>query len=1419
MNERTQTLHGLKRSDVFKKNVGWLKRYWPISVFLAVLIFGFQMSAQTLQFAFPFNDSGTAMTSSGGPISVTLGMVYSNNAANNAFPKGSYLPVDLHDGPNTFLGGGQALNFTKVAASAVASPSPNAVAYTTNNPNLGLGAVSQCTVSFWFKTLTGNSGVGRFFFLGTNGIIDSTAGAQYSSIGIQQQNLGQVQVEMNQNGTTLGAQNITFSPLVNGEIPIGQWEFMTLVYDTSISNGVYNLYTGDYAHAPTLVASNVLVNKGPLQLGTVGTLIMGNNLAFTRPYPGKLANFQFYTGAANSTFVSNLWAVTVPVPFITATPHAGADIGSNAVLTVNIPAAYTASSNYVVAITSDNTSVVANTNITFPHFVNSQSIGLPILAQGNAKITISGPGLGNAVSEVAGLNESGLINQWLADDYATGQSWTDRVSQVVATINASSLATAVPSAFGAHAGLVESNYTFTGANNNTAAGTGFLIPPGTAFGGAANTFGLTNWTVAVVFKPFAAGATGGGYYNASQILGWDIGGSGQQDWGVAWGNNDGPQAGLQVEAGAGGNGSGDAGLFEPAGAPNTGLNRTHCAVLQVDGTTSRDTLYVDGMLVSSAYLAAYAINTNNTFPILQRTYATSPGVLPGYVAEIRFYSNSLVNAGGLSAYLQNNYASVLPITVAVAPNAAQIGSNVTVTVTIPSFASASGSFPVTIVSDTAGVVGNTNITFPIGVTVTNVSIPVVGAGTANLTVSGAGLGDGLVSVIGLAPRTMIEQFLASSLPTQLPGINDNDSISQWIGESNSATAYPGNVPPTYKANATLAGTPSVQFASASQENMGVPSGNNPINNQTNFSVVVVYRANSAGAASGTAWYNMAGFADAEIGGNTFDWGMELDVNGYPNFGTGSPTTVNGDANDSLAATNYSTVDSLFHVAVGSFDVLNGVKQITLDNNATITESSATQHFLAGNNPRLPAALTFGENKYGSYLNGEIAEIRFYSGALLPSEASNIVAQLHSTYNLIWPNQSLITVTPLPTAAEIGQSGTLNIAIPSGFNNSSSISVTVTSSVPGAVTFDGLPSANLVFAAGTTNLKTVSLQFASVGVATITAAGSGLIAGNANVSVLPVPTAQEIFRASDLTNQIPGIANGDLVQTWVGSVNSTIANASSVAPVFNAAATPSGGPSVQFLATSNAYFDIQPSSDPAAGLTNFSVAAVFRASAPANTGFGNWWDMAGLLDDEESGFPADWGLEVDVSGNVIFGTGSGNGSVTVPNYSTVGSAFHVVVASYDSVNGVETIQVDNQPQVSQVGLLGSPRIAGTLPLRIGQNQYGDFFNGDIVELRIYNGALSSSEMNAAISQLSTNYNLAFPGGGLTSVSLNISSLPPSSLNISWSAAATTSGYVLESSTNLLSGWSATGLTVGNSGTNSVVTDSVTNGTRYYRLHHP
>jgi hypothetical protein len=1402
MTNTTSTLDKQKKSINSNHQGCGLPGLQLAGLFLIALFLTLQVGAQTLQVNYQFDDSGTAVTNSASPTGAPALNLY-NYAG---------VLTDMHGAIGSGLNGSKALDFSVHLVQGNSTPQgPNA--QITNQPSLGLGAVSNFTTAFWFKLPSNpGSGSGRLVAFGTN-LVQSGAVDQF---GAQFQSANQLQIVLNNNGN-----NITFGS-VGSSFPIGSWQFVALTYNYTGTSTNLMVYWGSPSASPVLQSSNSpVVGKGFFNFGTSGAIFVGNDGSGpgqNRGFSGWMDNIQFYTGAGSATFVSNIWATTLPLPAIKADQNSGADVGNNAIMAITVPTSATAGGPLTITLTSDNPSVVANDSVVLPTGVTTTNKALPVLAQGVANVIASASGLGSAGTRVVGLNESGLINRWVGDDYISANNWTDRVSQVVATINGNSQATAIAGAFGSHTGVSEVN------NANTITGNGFTVAAGQAFGGLTL---VTNMTIAVAFKPTAAGPAQSGYYNDANILGYDVGGSGQQDFGIGWGGNDagaGGTGGREVDCGIGRAG-GDSRVLSPNGL-SLALNVTHTAVMQVNSVNPSgaalgiQVLFVDGVQVAgNENLTLFAVNTNHTIPVLSTMYGNSPyGALPGSIAEIRFYTNALVDAAGLSAYLKNTYAGVLPITMTASPAAAQPGSNVVITVTIPSGASQTGPFAVTLTSDNTSVVGNTNITFPTGVTTTNVTMQVLIAGGATLTASGTGVGPASLTIIGLAPRTILDVLRASSLPNQMIGIDEGNDVSTWVGESNVVTAYTGTASPTFHTNATLAGTPSVKFTKSLTQNLGVPSGNNPINGLTNFSVVAVVRAASLGVGSGTAWYGMTGIADAEVGGNTYDWGLELDVNGYLNFGTGVPTAINGDVNDSLAATNYTAVDSLFHVVVGSFDQLNGVKQITLDNKTTITEPSSSQHFSAGSIQRVAAALSIGENKYGNYLDGEIVELRFYNGALTSSEATNIIAGLKSDYSLIWPDQSLITVTPSPAAAEVGLTVNANIGIPLGFNNSSSVTVTVTSTPPGIVTFNGAASTNLVFAVGTTNIKTIAVQLVGVGSATLTGSGTGLIAGNATVSALPIPTTQEIFRASDLPSQISGIANGDSIPTWLGSLNSTPANSGGAnAPLFHANATPSGAPAVQFVATSNAFFNILPANDPSAGLTNFSVAAVFRATAPASTSFVNWWDMAGLLDNEENGFPADWGLEVDTAGNVIFGTGSANNQVTV-NYNTVGSAFHVVVASYDTLTGVQRIQVDDQPQVSQSGLIGSPRIAGTLPLRIGQNQYGDYLNGDIAELRIYNGALSSAEIASTITNLKTNYSLSF-SGDYTSVSLSVIAISANTIQISWPANATALGYALESTTNLLNGWSASGLTVGTSGGNSVVTDTTTNSTRFYRLHKP
>src|SRR4051812_10426028 len=113
----------------------------------------------------------------------------------------------------------------------------------------------------------------------------------------------------------------------------------------------------------------------------------------------------------------------------------------------------------------------------------------------------------------AGLSEAGLVNQWTGDSYTSG-NWVDGLGSVPAT--ASGSPQPVPNAFNTHSGV-------------TMNGGYFIIPAGTA------PAGLSNFTIAIVFKPAGVGPFSGNYYNSIPLAAFDVGGSGQVDWGLSWG--------------------------------------------------------------------------------------------------------------------------------------------------------------------------------------------------------------------------------------------------------------------------------------------------------------------------------------------------------------------------------------------------------------------------------------------------------------------------------------------------------------------------------------------------------------------------------------------------------------------------------------------------------------------------------------------------------------------------------------------------------------------------------------------------------------------------------------------------------------------------------------------------------------------
>ena len=395
-----------------------------------------------------------------------------------------------------------------------------------------------------------------------------------------------------------------------------------------------------------------------------------------------------------------------------------------------------------------------------------------------------------------------------------------------------------------------------------------------------------------------------------------------------------------------------------------------------------------------------------------------------------------------------------------------------------------------------------------------------------------------------------------------------------------------------------------------------------------------------------------------------------------------------------------------------------------------------------------------------YINGEFAELQFYSGALNGQEATNLINSLKSNYGLLWPDQALCSISAANPVEDIGSNILCTVTIPQGLNASHSVTVTVTSGSPGVVTTGGGSSTNIVFATGTTNVKSFSVTAVSAGTSLMTAASSGLVSDSVTLSVQPAPFLVEAFRAYSLTNQQPGIVDGGGVGSWAGDINSgAVANQNNPnAPVFHTPATPSGAPSVSFNSSLSNSMVLLGNTSPLAGVSNFSVALVFKATAASSSASANWYSQSGILDAEESGAHNDWGIAVNGAGALNFGVGNPDVTLANSGYNLVNnSVFHVAVVAFDLIHQTMSVTVDDKP--TTVTLAGTPLSRGPRDPSALQNTGGDihfgqgstdglFWNGELVEADFYNGAIKNP--SSFISALKTGYGVSFPSEVLMSL---------------------------------------------------------------------
>ena len=479
----------------------------------------------------------------------------------------------------------------------------------------------------------------------------------------------------------------------------------------------------------------------------------------------------------------------------------------------------------------------------------------------------------------------------------------------------------------------------------------------------------------------------------------------------------------------------------------------------------------------------------------------------GDIAEVIVF-NSALSYSDLEAvqhYLANKYNLALalpPIFVTSSMPYASVGSNVAVTVTLPVLTTTT---TVTITSDNPSITGfsSTNLTFNFGDTnVQTFNVNILAVGTANLTASSSSYNNGILSIGGLPPATLIEDYHASSL-TNLNGgaaVNNGDPISSWAGDINNNWIWQPNfgADPIFQAQGTPVLTPAIDFqGNGSLDVFGGTSG--LVAGRSNFSVALVFKADAAGVgASGGQWGSQTGIIDdtpAGSGGGN-DFGISISASGDISAGLGGVSTT------TICKTNYNLVTSTYHVAVASYDTLNRQMSLTVDDQPTVISSSPISSGTMADND-----IILGGSSYEAssrYFSGAIAEVRFYDGALTFAQATNLIYTLKTNYSILYPSEEFVTLTPANATLFDGSNAVLTLTIPQAVNANSAVTVTVTNNNPGVVSLQGAVGnvLTVTFPAGATNVQSVIVTGVGGGQASLTYASPGLVTpGPATINVL------------------------------------------------------------------------------------------------------------------------------------------------------------------------------------------------------------------------------------------------------------------------------------------------------------------------------
>jgi len=173
------------------------------------------------------------------------------------------------------------------------------------------------------------------------------------------------------------------------------------------------------------------------------------------------------------------------------------------------------------------------------------------------------------------------------------------------------------------------------------------------------------------------------------------------------------------------------------------------------------------------------------------------------------------------------------------------------------------------------------------------------------------------------------------------------------------------------------------------------------------------------------------------------------------------------------------------------------------------------------------------------------------------------------------------------------------------------------------------------------------------------------------------------------------------------------------------------------------------SNPLAGAGDFSAAIVFRTSTAGIGTASDWWTNTGLIDADQPGETADWGLAFNANGQVSAGIGNPDASVYSASKNLNDGNAHLAVITRSG--GRLALYVDGRLEAERDDAgVASRNVADII---FGAIQTGTgFFSGEIAEVRLYGNDLTASQVSRLAIELDQTYGL--PGVATPTVATDV-----------------------------------------------------------------